>query len=138
MLPRRYSPEMGLAVCAGYTLLQNTMRIIRFDFEKKKDLFFLAFYELNDVTVSCFSECGMMTWVQSDLYGETLRFFLFNNLLKTLHLPPIALSFSIFLLLISFSMFLAFLISFHPVLNFKILTMNTNALHGIYRYLVTC
>ena len=89
VLPRRYALEMGLAVCAGYTLLRNTMKVIRFDFEKKTIfVFFVVFYKLKNITVSCLSDYGMMTWVQFDLYGETLRFFLFNNLLKTLHLPP--------------------------------------------------
>ena len=59
---------MGLFTCAGYTLRRGTMRILRFDFEKKT--IFLFFYRLNGITVrpSCFSECGVVTWVQSDLY----------------------------------------------------------------------
>ena len=42
----------------------NNMRIIRLNFEKKKNdflFFFLCkFYGLNDITVSHFSECGVM------------------------------------------------------------------------------
>ena len=59
MLPGRFDSEMGLAICAGYTLRLNTIGIARFDFEKMR---FLVFF--------------------------VLRFFLFNSLLKILYLPP--------------------------------------------------
>ena len=59
VLPRRFGSEMGPAICAGYTLRRNTMRIARFNFEKWQFLLFFV-----------------------------LRFFLSDNLLKTLHLPP--------------------------------------------------
>ena len=67
MLSRRYALEMGPSVCADYTLVRNTINIIRFDFEKKTFLVFLVFHKVNDITVSCLSECGVMTWVQSYL-----------------------------------------------------------------------
>ena len=88
MLRRRYAAEIVPAACAGWTLQRNTTRIIRFDFETKNDfLFFKVFYRLNNITVSCFAECGVMTCVQSVLYGETLYFFLVNYLPIALHFP---------------------------------------------------
>ena len=80
---QRWAPPFG----AGYTFRRNIMKTAKFDFEKKAISCFLVSYRLNNITVSCLLECGVMTWAQSDLYGETLSFFLFNNLLKTLHHP---------------------------------------------------
>ena len=61
--------EMDLSTCADYTLRRSTTRIIKFDFGKKK-LFvvFLIFYRMTSIIFSCFLECGVMAWGQSDLY----------------------------------------------------------------------
>ena len=84
VLPRRLDPEMGPAIMRCYTFRRNTMKTTRFDFEKKATTCFLVSYRLSNIAVSCLLECGVMTWAQSDLYGETLSFFLFSNSLKTL------------------------------------------------------